>query len=98
MKNSVKPWTSVLKPFEGLLKSGLLLFVAFYRTLGTTHMGGVCRFTPSCSEYAVEAIQKHSFLSALYLITKRVLKCRPGGSCGFDPVPCGGGDCHARSK
>ncbi|WP_413289482.1 membrane protein insertion efficiency factor YidD [Bdellovibrio sp. HCB337] len=86
--------------FESLPRASLLLFVGAYRTLGTTHMGGACRFTPSCSEYAVEAIKTHSFFSAIYLVTKRILKCRPGGTFGYDPVPactCAG-DTHARTK
>ncbi|MBS1969075.1 MAG: membrane protein insertion efficiency factor YidD [Bdellovibrionales bacterium] len=100
MTSSKKPWTPVLRFFQSLPKSLLLLFVATYRTLGTTHMGGTCRFTPSCSEYAVEAIKTHNFFSAIYLISKRILKCRPGGTFGFDPVPTCGctGDAHARAK
>ncbi|MGZ3742271.1 MAG: membrane protein insertion efficiency factor YidD [Pseudobdellovibrionaceae bacterium] len=76
------------------------MLVGVYRTLGTTHMGGVCRFSPSCSEYAVEVIQSHRFLLAIVLIVKRVLKCRPGGGYGLDPVPtcsCSGVS-NARTK
>ena len=100
MRSLGKLWTPVLRFLKSLPKSLLLLFVATYRTLGTTHMGGACRFTPSCSEYAVEAIKTHSFLFAIYLISKRVLKCRPGGTFGFDPVPtCScSGETHARAK
>jgi len=100
MTSSRKPWIPVLRFLESLPKSLLLLFVVAYRTLGTTHMGGTCRFTPSCSEYAVEAIKAHSFFSAIYLVSKRILKCRPGGTFGFDPVPaCScSGETHARAK
>ncbi len=69
------------------LKFVALWFVAIYRTVGTTHLGGACRFSPSCSEYAVQALNEHLTLSALKLICLRVLKCRPGGPCGWDPVP-----------
>ena len=46
-----------------------------------------CRFIPSCSTYAIEAIEKHGALHGLYLIIKRILKCRPGHHFGYDPVP-----------
>lgn len=89
-----------LKFLEKLPKTVLLFLVGVYRTLGTTHMGGACRFTPSCSEYAIEVIKTHPFFVAIYLITKRILKCRPGGTYGYDPVPgCShGGEPHARPK
>ena len=66
-----------------------LFLVGIYRTIGTTHMGGACRFHPSCSEYAVEAYKSKDFLAASQLIVKRIFKCRPGGSFGYDPVPEG---------
>jgi putative membrane protein insertion efficiency factor len=46
-----------------------------------------CRFQPSCSEYAVEAIASHGAPRGLALAAKRVLRCRPFGARGFDPVP-----------
>ncbi|RYZ88304.1 MAG: membrane protein insertion efficiency factor YidD [Proteobacteria bacterium] len=96
--SSTEPWTAGFKVLKSISKNFLLLLVGAYRTFGTTHMGGACRFTPSCSEYAVETIHTHSFFTSIYLITKRILKCRPGGSYGFDPVPHASGECHARSK
>ncbi|MBX3040312.1 MAG: membrane protein insertion efficiency factor YidD [Bdellovibrionaceae bacterium] len=68
-----------------------------YRTLLTTHLGGSCRYIPSCSEYAVDAVRTHSPLTALNLIARRLLRCRPGSSGGYDPVPpCCGGTHHAK--
>lgn len=58
-----------------------------YRTTIGIHLGGACRFSPSCSEYAINAFRKHNFCNALVLVFKRLIKCRPGGSFGFDPVP-----------
>jgi len=47
----------------------------------------VCRFTPSCSAYAVEALQRHGALRGSLLAARRLLRCRPGGARGADPVP-----------
>lgn len=88
---NIQPWTSsyhkLSEGFDKLMKAILLLLVAAYRTLGTLHLGGACRFQPSCSEYAVEALHKHSWHKAIPLIFHRLLKCRPGGPVGYDPVP-----------
>ncbi|MBM4166003.1 MAG: membrane protein insertion efficiency factor YidD [Ignavibacteria bacterium] len=46
-----------------------------------------CRFQPSCSNYALDAFKKHSFLSALWLSAKRIAKCHPFHQGGFDSVP-----------
>lgn len=58
-----------------------------YKALGSLFMGGYCRFEPSCSEYAVQALNTHTPLFALKLIFKRIINCRPGGGFGLDPVP-----------
>jgi hypothetical protein len=49
--------------------------------------GGTCRFHPSCSAYAEEAIRSHGWWRGGGLALGRVLRCRPGGRCGWDPVP-----------
>jgi len=46
-----------------------------------------CRFTPSCSHYASEAIEKHGVIKGSWLGTKRILRCNPWNSGGYDPVP-----------
>src|SRR5262245_43144786 len=48
---------------------------------------GRCRFTPSCSQYALEAIQTHGALAGSWLGMKRICRCHPWGGCGEDPVP-----------
>ncbi|WP_428048490.1 membrane protein insertion efficiency factor YidD [Candidatus Avelusimicrobium caledoniensis] len=48
---------------------------------------GVCRFTPTCSQYAKEAVAKHGALKGIYLAAKRLLKCHPFHEGGYDPVP-----------
>ncbi len=49
--------------------------------------GAQCRFTPSCSAYALEAITRHGAFSGSWLACKRVCRCHPWGGCGEDPVP-----------
>jgi len=58
-----------------------------YRLVFSPILGGACRFHPSCSCYAEEALQKHQLRSAFKLIFIRLMSCRPGGRYGFDPVP-----------
>ena len=48
---------------------------------------GYCRFHPTCSQYAIDAITKHGHLKGTYLACERVLRCHPWGSFGPDPVP-----------
>jgi putative membrane protein insertion efficiency factor len=48
---------------------------------------GGCRFTPSCSQYAVEAIREHGALAGTALAARRICRCHPFGACGHDPVP-----------
>lgn len=46
-----------------------------------------CRFTPTCSEYTKQAIEKYGFIRGTWLGLKRISRCRPCGGCGYDPVP-----------
>jgi len=50
---------------------------------------GGCRFTPTCSQYAIEAVQTHGALAGTALATKRICRCHPWGGCGHDPVSHG---------
>lgn len=49
--------------------------------------GSGCRFSPTCSVYAMDAVRKHGALSGSILATKRICRCHPWGGCGHDPVP-----------
>jgi uncharacterized protein len=65
--------------------------VRAYRAVISPLMPHVCRFTPSCSSYALEALEKHGPIKGSWLTLKRLSRCHPitwlGGSSGFDPVP-----------
>jgi putative membrane protein insertion efficiency factor len=50
---------------------------------------GGCRFTPTCSQYAVESIRTHGSVAGSVLAVKRICRCHPWGACGHDPVPQG---------
>ena len=49
--------------------------------------GGTCRFHPTCSAYAEEAVRRHGWRRGGWMALGRVCRCRPGGGCGWDPVP-----------
>jgi len=70
------------------MKKIFIFFIMVYqRTFGILFTGS-CRFTPTCSEYAIEAIKKHGIFKGSYFTIKRLLKCHPyHTSSGDDPVP-----------
>ena len=65
--------------------------ILFYRKFVSPLFPPSCRFTPTCSHYALEAVERHGAAKGLFLAAKRILRCHPltwlGGSSGFDPVP-----------
>jgi len=69
----------------------LIAPIRFYRYAISPLLPPSCRFVPTCSQYAIEAIQVHGPLKGLYLTVRRLLRCHPikrlGGSQGYDPVP-----------
>jgi uncharacterized protein len=73
--------------FAKPLKWFFLVFVLFYRVAISPILGGACRFEPSCSVYAEEVLKKFPLIQAFKLIFIRLIKCRPGGPFGLDPVP-----------
>lgn len=70
-----------------MLKRLFILPIRFYQLYISPMLPPACRFTPTCSQYAVEAIQKHGVLKGLYLAVRRILRCHPWGGSGYDPVP-----------
>ena len=64
-----------------------MLCVRAYQIVLSPHLGASCRFEPSCSNYAIEALRVHGAFKGLYLILRRLMRCRPFGPSGYDPVP-----------
>jgi putative membrane protein insertion efficiency factor len=64
-----------------------LVLIKLYQWVLSPWIGPKCRYTPTCSHYAVEALQKHGLLKGLWLSIKRISRCHPWGSSGYDPVP-----------
>jgi putative membrane protein insertion efficiency factor len=65
----------------------LLAVIRGYRFLLSPWWGNQCRFTPSCSEYAMQAIQEHGSMRGSWLALRRIGRCHPWHAGGFDPVP-----------
>ena len=63
--------------------------VRFYQIAISPFIGGraACRFSPTCSEYTRQAIEKYGLIRGTWMGIKRISRCRPGGGCGYDPVP-----------
>lgn len=78
---------NLLNIFTKALGWLLMLPIRFYRKFISPLTPPSCRFVPTCSQYAIEAITKHGPFKGTWLAFKRVLRCRPGGGSGYDPVP-----------
>jgi putative membrane protein insertion efficiency factor len=70
-----------------MIKTLLIAPIRFYRYFLSPWIGRSCRFTPTCSLYAMEAIEKHGALKGLWLASYRIGRCHPWCQGGYDPVP-----------
>ena len=70
-----------------MMKKLLLALVKFYRTAISPYRPPCCRYYPTCSQYALEAIEKYGALKGGYLALRRILRCNPFHKGGYDPVP-----------
>ncbi len=77
----------ILEGIKKLLVLILLLLVKIYQKVISPIFPPVCRYTPTCSNYAAEAIVKHGPFKGGWLALKRILSCHPWGGSGHDPVP-----------
>lgn len=69
------------------MKTLLLWMIKFYRYAVSPMLGRRCRFYPSCSEYALEALERHGALLGSWWSLKRICRCHPFHPGGYDPVP-----------
>ena len=65
----------------------LIALVRFYQYCISPLTPPSCRYTPTCSQYALEALRKYGLLKGLWLTLKRLARCHPWGGSGYDPVP-----------
>jgi hypothetical protein len=65
----------------------LIQLLRFYRLAISPWLGGNCRFDPTCSSYAIEALQVHGIFKGTWLAIRRIGRCHPWGGSGYDPVP-----------
>jgi putative membrane protein insertion efficiency factor len=77
----------LLKKLSKLFSEILILPIRLYQILLSPILPMACRYTPTCSHYAVQALRKHGPFKGSFLATKRILSCHPWGGHGHDPVP-----------
>lgn len=76
-----------MKMLTKLLTKVLLLPIYFYRYSISPMLPASCRYTPTCSQYAIAALKKYGPFKGLWLAIKRIGRCHPWGGSGYDPVP-----------
>ena len=69
------------------MKYLLIFLVRFYQVVVSPLKPPSCRYTPTCSQYALEALKKYGAFKGSWLALKRIARCHPWGGCGYDPVP-----------
>lgn len=70
-----------------MIKKLCIALIRFYQRNLSPHLGANCRFTPTCSQYAIQAIEIHGTLIGIVLTAWRILRCNPLFKGGYDPVP-----------
>ena len=65
----------------------MVALITLYRSLISPLLPSCCRYIPTCSQYSIEAFKRFGFINGSRLTILRIIRCRPGGSYGYDPVP-----------
>ena len=76
-----------LKTFLRILSLPFILLIKIYQLVISPWLGPKCRYTPTCSHYAAEALKKHGLFKGMWLAIRRISRCHPWGGSGYDPVP-----------
>ena len=76
-----------MKWINKILLLPFLILIKIYQYGISPILGPKCRFVPTCSQYAQEALEKHGLIKGLELYIKRISQCHTGGKTGYDPVP-----------
>jgi putative membrane protein insertion efficiency factor len=71
----------------GAVRALLLGLIRLYQLTLSPWLGTACRYEPTCSRYAAEAIERHGAVRGVWLAAKRLARCHPWGRSGYDPVP-----------
>ncbi|HEV8285426.1 MAG TPA: membrane protein insertion efficiency factor YidD [Chitinophagaceae bacterium] len=76
-----------MKRILQILSLPFIALIKIYQLVISPWLGPKCRFTPTCSRYAIEALKKYGLFKGLWLTIKRISRCHPWGGHGYDPVP-----------
>lgn len=85
--HSAMPANDGVSRKKSLLARLLLSLVVFYQKAISPYLGSSCRYQPTCSAYALEAVSRHGAIKGGYLAARRILRCNPLFPPGYDPVP-----------
>jgi putative membrane protein insertion efficiency factor len=77
----------IVETIKRIVVLPIILLIRIYQYVISPAMGPKCRYTPTCSQYAVTALQKHGIIKGGWMAIRRIASCRPGGGEGYDPVP-----------
>ena len=80
-------WKSLLSRCRRVVSLPFIGLIRFYQRCISPLKPPSCRFTPTCSQYAIEAIRKYGPIKGCWLAAKRIARCHPWGGSGYDPVP-----------
>ena len=76
-----------MKKLLPILSFPFIFLIKLYQWIISPLLGSKCRYTPTCSQYGIEALKKYGPIKGLWLTIKRIARCHPWGGHGYDPVP-----------